>query len=304
MNPSRTGDRAAAWAASASVEARALAIAALKRDKFAASSAAPRDPLARTWLAIHTSWFGPGAEALPLTPAKLEGVMAALKAGGYRSAANYASRAKEPHVLAGHPWTDSLALALKHAVASTKRGIGPARQSAPLPLEDVAKLNCGDQAMVAGGPCAVGHMVIAGSFFCTQEIEISLARKGHVTVDHVCGTVTWNPPASKCDPEALGKSRTLRLRMRAGGGCAVPVLRAGQAGRVARRHVRGRPPRRRRAAIPDGHRGDRRQMRSRRVVRGGGQSAWPAHPQQQRRPALRGRVTGARWLAGLGMPIA
>lgn len=137
--PSRRGDRATAWAATSSEQARAEAVAALQRDVFAASSAAPRDSLARTWLALHSSWFGPRIEALPLTPPKLEGVMAALKAGGYRSAANYASRAKGLHILAGHPCSDELALSLRHSIVSTKRDIGPAKKSAPLPLEDVPR---------------------------------------------------------------------------------------------------------------------------------------------------------------------
>lgn len=122
------------------------------------------------------------------------------------------SRAQELHILAGHTWSDGLASALRHAVASTRRGIGPARHSAPLPLEDVARLDWGDQSMVPGGPCVVGRLVIAGAFFCMREIEISLARRHHVTLNSERRT-------SKCNSEALGKSRTW--------GCVcAPVLRA------------------------------------------------------------------------------
>lgn len=171
VNPSRRGDRATAWAKTSSEQARAEAVAALQLDVCAVSSAAPRDSLAWTWLALHSSWFGPRIEALR---PKLQGVMAALMAGGYRSAANYASRAKALHILAGHPWSDELALSTQHTVASTKRGIGPARQFAPLPLGDVARWDWGDQAMAPGGPCAVGCLVVAGAFFC-REIGTSLA---------------------------------------------------------------------------------------------------------------------------------
>lgn len=84
--------------------------------------------LARTWLSLHMSWFGHEVAALPLMSTKLCGVMAALKARGYRSAANSALRAKEMRIIAGHSLSDMLALALRHSVASAIRSQAPSAE--------------------------------------------------------------------------------------------------------------------------------------------------------------------------------
>ena len=66
------------------------------------------------------------------------------------------SRIKEEHVAAGHPRGEQLSWASRKAVASITRGVGPARQSAPLPLGDVAKLRLGDEPAVRGRPVGQG----------------------------------------------------------------------------------------------------------------------------------------------------
>ena len=207
--------RAAAVGAAASASSRAAALADLSRDKVAASAAGPRDSLLRTWEEFHRLWHadataadGVETPAFPLTEAKLDGVVAMLKAGRYRSAEQYIARAKDRHIELHYPWTDALARAAGRAGRSAVRGIGPARQSHPLPMRAAVKLRLPSAPLVAGGPTGPGRLVEAGSLFCVRELEGSLALRTHVTFDRVARTVTWLLPCSKTDPAALGKKRT------------------------------------------------------------------------------------------------
>ena len=162
----------------------------------------------RTWCELHRAWY-PDEEAFPLTVDKLYAVGAMLKHGGYRSARNVFSRAKDFHIELNYEWTDSLQRVLRRVCRSICRGIGPARQPAALPLDEVAASSTlGVAPLVERGPVNPRAVVIAGSFFLTREIEASLARRGHITFDTTRLCVTWNLPCSKTDPSALGKQRS------------------------------------------------------------------------------------------------
>ncbi len=100
------------------------------RDVHAASARDSRDSLLRTWDRLHDAWsqgLPPDQRKppLPLTVEALAGVGALLKAGRYRSVANYFSRAKDWHVAEGWPWTPALAREQRRATASGTRGIVP-----------------------------------------------------------------------------------------------------------------------------------------------------------------------------------
>ena len=84
---------------------------------------------------MHHAWFGPGedSDVFPLTPVRIYAVASLFKAGRYRTTPNYLCRAKEEHISLGYDWDEHLAMAASKAIASTQRGIGPARQSEPLP---------------------------------------------------------------------------------------------------------------------------------------------------------------------------
>ena len=65
--------------------------------------------LLKTWCQFHVAWFGQqtlGEEfsPFPLTVMKICAVGAMLKSGGYRSAANYLSRAKEEVTFGRTSW--------------------------------------------------------------------------------------------------------------------------------------------------------------------------------------------------------
>eukprot|EP00969_Alexandrium_andersonii_P134696 5959090-Alexandrium_andersonii.AAC.1 len=67
--------------------------------------------------------------------------MAVLHSAGSRSAPSVLSVAKQEHVQAGHPWTDSLALAQREANRAATRGLGPPKRAAPFPLESAVELS-------------------------------------------------------------------------------------------------------------------------------------------------------------------
>ncbi len=71
---------------------------------------------------------------MPLTQDKIFAVAACCKEGGYRACPSYVFRAKEHHILGGHVWGHQLDFAAREAAMSVMRGLGTARQSAPLDL--------------------------------------------------------------------------------------------------------------------------------------------------------------------------
>ena len=77
---------------------------------------------------------------IPLTPLKIKVLGSIFKESGYRAAKHYIGAAKKHHTLNDYPWTERLELAVSEFVSSTQRGIGPARQSCPLPFRRMAKL--------------------------------------------------------------------------------------------------------------------------------------------------------------------
>lgn len=108
--------------------------------------------------------------------------MAVLKEAGYRSAANYVSRAKEEHVKLVGTWPCRLEEAARLSARSAVRGIGPARQSAPLDLHRLEVLGEAQLGEHSGLPIGAVDLVVMGSFFLAREIEISLAMVQHVAV--------------------------------------------------------------------------------------------------------------------------
>ena len=77
------------------------AVEALQRDYRAASSKGPHSSLLRIWESMHRRVRNGATNYYPITPSKLAKVAAAFKNCGYRSFANYLSRAKEMHIQMG-----------------------------------------------------------------------------------------------------------------------------------------------------------------------------------------------------------
>ena len=75
--------------------------------------------------------FDADAPVYPLTADKIAMVAAAFKACGYRSFANYLSRAKEHHIQLYQTWGPEMVIEARRAVRSVTRGIGPVAQRTP-----------------------------------------------------------------------------------------------------------------------------------------------------------------------------
>lgn len=165
-----------------------------------------------TWRRLHFAWFGEGPPPLPLTSEKFRAVASMFKAGHYSSFANSASRAKAEHIVQAHghkaPWTEELTYELRAAQRSISRGVGPSKQSFPLDIAKVLKLEPVEGAVVPGGPIGVVDFALVGTFFLARELELACAKVGHFYIDEPAHEATWNLPVSKNDVEALGTHRT------------------------------------------------------------------------------------------------
>ena len=206
------GNLRSAMAASANESDKAEALATYRRDIRAAGSTA--DSYWATWTKLHAAWWADGVwetppcPVLPLTQAKIEALGASLKVGGYRSAGNYLSQAKEHHIAAGFAWSDQLSLAARQFTTSTQRGMGPGRQSEPLPFGRLTSRPWPSEPLVVGGPLGSGNLAVLFTFFVLREIEGALAKASSLTLDAETSTVTWSLPVSKTDPSAVGCVRS------------------------------------------------------------------------------------------------
>jgi len=131
-----------------------------------------------------------------------------VKAGRYKSYPTYASKAKEMHIKAGYPWTDSHALAIRKATTSVLRGAGVARQSAPFDFNK-ALAAAADVAAVKGAPVGWPQLLAVGVAFILREVELAFALVSHARLDGKARTISLQLPASKRDPRAIGCTRTL-----------------------------------------------------------------------------------------------
>ena len=167
----------------------AQALADLKRDKYSRTGESSRANWWRTWQRFHEALY-PGIPVLPLTPESIEGVCSLFKAAGYISTSNYAMRAKAEHMscVAAHgvSWPPELERSLTDSIRSATRGLGAARQSAPLDMLGIPDLELGDDPITVSGPCCPAQFAIAGSFFLTREIEISSADFSHISINDRC----------------------------------------------------------------------------------------------------------------------
>ena len=204
------GSRAAGLAAACDSASRVQAGATYDDRVYATSSKRSRASVWDTWCLFHGRWFGSGPGAppiLPLTPESVRCVMAMLISGGYRSAPNYLSRAKDGH-MASHEWTSMLAREQRRANAAARRGQGPAHQSAELPVSDLVDAALGDEPLVPHGPVGFLNYCVVASFFLLREIEASLMLASSVSFDRVALQVTVLLPVSKTDPRALACKRS------------------------------------------------------------------------------------------------
>mgnify|MGYP002281116694 CR=1 FL=1 len=130
-----------------------------------------------------------------------------MKEADYRSAYNYLNAAKRYHVKLGHKWNDSLDMAAREYSLSTRRGLGPCRQSEPLPFEKLMEKDFGKDPIVDGGPVGPGNALTMFTYFIVRGVEGSMAQTRDVRLDPEDKTVHWRLSVSKTDPAALGCER-------------------------------------------------------------------------------------------------
>ena len=196
----------------ASEDSKRQARMQFEMDKSANSSRVTYASLWATWQKFHFEWFGRDTPVLPLTTEKISGVATLFKAGRYSSFPNYSSRAKAEHIsnfdLHHSPWTEELSTAIRDATRSVQRGLGSARQSQPLDLQRVHRLQLDAEPITAEGPTSPSHFATMGIFFMTREIEIACAASTDINIDTDRKEVSWCLPVSKTDPRAIGTTRT------------------------------------------------------------------------------------------------
>lgn len=201
-----------ALAVAFSQRSKAEALCALEEDVYAKTSAAPQAALLRTWCKFHEAWFsGIAVDVFPLSVGSLRAVSAMFKAGQYASFKNYLYAARNQHIKLGHVWTQVLQKVAKDCARSVLRGIGPAKRSLPLDVPRALSVagTLGWNSSDASMPVDMLALLITGIFFMCREIELSgaLQFEAHSLDDGSSVTLTF--PASKCDSEARGVTRTV-----------------------------------------------------------------------------------------------
>ena len=167
----------------------------------------------KTWVDVHNEvdWrkFGLPADLkpTPLTPLKIAVVGSAMKGGGYRSCKNYMDAIKRTHTDEGFAWNEQLALASKRFHASTSRGMGPARQSAPLNFMKLREMDVNAAVKNSAYPARPGSAAVMATFWLLRDLEATNAEFRDMSFDVAAKRVTLMLSMSKNDPRALGCER-------------------------------------------------------------------------------------------------
>ena len=187
-------------------EARQAALAAVDADVYAASSKAPTDSRLRF---VNKTLHLYGMTPYPPTREKVRTLGAALKAGGYTSAANYLSAYRVEAERQGFHLDGPFDRAMADYRRSCERGLGAPVKSRALPFERLRFLPGGRKPWTPKGPVCPRNALVLGSWFLTREVELACSRAVLVRV-HTEGraSVEWHLPASKADTRAEGVART------------------------------------------------------------------------------------------------
>ena len=128
---------------------RQAALQVFDDEVYAASSRGTQAARAGTLERLLAPWQ---VQLLILTPDKIRLLGAALKAGGYRSAAQYLATAVQLAERRGQVLSPPVVRAIADAKRSCMRGIGPPNKVAGIPLKALAQLHQTDEAVAPRGP--------------------------------------------------------------------------------------------------------------------------------------------------------
>ena len=205
----RRGSKRLAFAVARDPRKRKEALEQYRRDQRSAGDTSGFN--LKVWKEFHEEWYmyadGQAPAPFPLTANHIEAVGTMLKAADYRSSYNYLNAAKRNHIALGFKWDDQLELAGRAFSMSTQRGLGPGRQSEPLPYQRLVQHEFGDAPLNAGGPVGPKNALVLFTFYFVRGREGTMAKVRDIRLDHEAQTVCWRLSVSKTDPAALGCER-------------------------------------------------------------------------------------------------
>ncbi|CAE7405213.1 unnamed protein product, partial [Symbiodinium necroappetens] len=170
-----------------------------KPSAFLPTCQAPRESRWLTWTRLSAKRGFPN---LPVTRESLFAIGALLKAGGYRSSAQYVSVAKQKHREAGFTWGPDLDEARAQCLRSVNRGLGPATPKLDLRIENAndrfasllqqayleLKVSFDDRIQFAAQAC------IAACWFMLRGIELANVQARDVVFNRQAGCRDTTPP--------------------------------------------------------------------------------------------------------------
>ena len=182
---------------------RSMAIEMLQSEMYAPSSQDPRSAKWATWCEFARAWEQP---PIPLTVKLIEAVGASFKAGTYRSARQYVSRAREEHVaVTGCMVPAMVESAIANVLRSIERGIGPSRLKDGFAVELLGTAVQFDLYLEAEvqkdflttDTAAQVDMVLLGAWWLTRGLEVATTKAHHLWTEPKQLTAFWTLPVEK-----------------------------------------------------------------------------------------------------------
>ena len=198
--------------AAAAPNNRVASMNAFEQDILARSTNPSQESRVRTYRAVCRAW---GVQAFPMTLETIRCFGASMKAGHYRSVALYYQAAigfRARHL--GSPIEPLLRGAIKDAIRSVKRGLGPSSLKESFDPFDLLAIPVSDSVEPFNSE-DVSHMLdisIVALWFMLREIELAASKLLHLTLTEQ--TVTLMIPSSKVHSTGSWTTRTLKCACR------------------------------------------------------------------------------------------
>ena len=205
--PKTRGSMSRALEVASSVEGLMQARRALTKDFWAASTILVKQSRRAEVFKVAKAIVGNG-EILPLTQSTVEGVAAALKAGGMTSANLYLQELKLAHIEAGFDLEAWLSRTFVLCGKSLSRNRGPVKRA---PEVNVDRVTPKLQKPISELWVPLAGLAYAwGVAWMLREVELSKVAWKHITFFEDKKWVKLLLPLSKTDQQGLGVSRTLK----------------------------------------------------------------------------------------------
>ena len=208
----------ASWAAALEAALpinRERALAALRADVLAATSRPAVESRLRAWYELCRAWEVP---PFPVTAHTVQCVGASLKAGHYHSCSQYFSAAIAHQLRTlKQPIGEEVRWAIRDAIRSVKRGLGPASLKDSFDVRILGGLVSPDMDLEPfSWECiqAAADIVLVACWFMLREIELSAAKARHLYLEGR-DRVNLLLPVSKTDVQGQLTVRTYRCICRA-----------------------------------------------------------------------------------------